>query len=110
MYKVKPTVWVSTNPMGVLSVSTPLFLEDENISQKSGSMVAILMQFRVQPWRTIFELHLQKKGFFSWGFSIKLVGAGKLSVLDFPIQLVILHSLYKTCDFQMSITLSKNLV
>jgi hypothetical protein len=39
-------------------VSTPLFLEDENIFQKSGSMVQILMQFPVVPWRPIFELHL----------------------------------------------------
>ena len=36
----------------------PLFLEDENFFQKSGSMVVILFQFRLQPWRPIFELHL----------------------------------------------------
>jgi hypothetical protein len=31
------TVWVSTTPMGILGVSTPPFLEDENIFQKIGS-------------------------------------------------------------------------
>ena len=36
----------------------PLFLEDEDIFQKSASVVAILLQFRVQPRRPIFELHL----------------------------------------------------
>jgi hypothetical protein len=51
-------VWVSTNPMGVLSVSTPPFLEDEDIFQKSASMVRILLQFRTVPWRPIFESHL----------------------------------------------------
>jgi hypothetical protein len=34
-----------------------LFLEDENISQKSGSMVVILLQLHLQPWSPIFELH-----------------------------------------------------
>jgi hypothetical protein len=45
-----------------------LFLEDENFFQKSGSMVLILLQFRVEPcvepWRPIFEksYHLREKG------------------------------------------------
>jgi hypothetical protein len=43
------TVEVSANPMGVLSVSTPLF-----------PLVALLTQFRVQPRRPIFELHIWK--------------------------------------------------
>jgi hypothetical protein len=33
----------------------PLFLEDENFFQKSGSVVEILLQFRFQLWRPIFE-------------------------------------------------------
>jgi hypothetical protein len=33
----------------------PLFLEDENIFQKSARVVAILLQFRVQPGEPIFE-------------------------------------------------------
>ena len=42
----------------------PLFLEDENIFHKSASMVVILLQFRLQPWRPIFEKssHLREKG------------------------------------------------
>jgi hypothetical protein len=36
----------------------PLFLEDENIFQKSATMVVILLQFRLQPSWPIFELHL----------------------------------------------------
>jgi hypothetical protein len=42
----------------------PLFLEDENFFQKSGSMVEILLQFRVQPCRPIFEKssHPREKG------------------------------------------------
>ena len=36
----------------------PLFLEDEDIFQKSASMVPLLFQFPVVPWRPIFELHL----------------------------------------------------
>ena len=36
----------------------PLFLEDEDIFQKSATMVEILLQFRVQPSWPIFELHL----------------------------------------------------
>jgi hypothetical protein len=39
-------------------VSTPLFLEDENIFQKSASMVPILLQFPMEPWRPILELDL----------------------------------------------------
>jgi hypothetical protein len=39
-------------------VSTPLFLEDEDIFQKSARVVGILLQFRVQPREPIFELHL----------------------------------------------------
>jgi hypothetical protein len=41
----------------------PIFLEDENIFQKSASMVALLLQFPVQPWRPIFEKssHLREK-------------------------------------------------
>ena len=35
----------------------PLFLEDKDIFQKSASMVLILSQFRLVPWRPIFELH-----------------------------------------------------
>ena len=44
----------------------PVFLEDENIFQKSATMVVILRQFRllVQPSWPIFEkcFHLQEKG------------------------------------------------
>ena len=38
----------------------PLFLEDENIFQKSASVVevVIILQFRLKPRRPIFELHL----------------------------------------------------
>jgi hypothetical protein len=44
--------------------SAPLFLEDENIFQKSAPLVVILLQFLVQPWRPIFEKssHLREKG------------------------------------------------
>ena len=42
----------------------PLFLEDENFFQKSASVVALLLQFLVQPRRPIFEKcsHLREKG------------------------------------------------
>jgi hypothetical protein len=36
----------------------PLFLEDEDIFQRSATMVEILLQIRVQPSWPIFELHL----------------------------------------------------
>jgi hypothetical protein len=36
----------------------PLFLEDEDIFQKSARVVALLLQFMVQPREPIFELHL----------------------------------------------------
>jgi hypothetical protein len=41
-----------------------LFLEDENIFQKLGFMVAIIPQFPMEPWRPIFEkcCHLREKG------------------------------------------------
>jgi hypothetical protein len=41
-----------------------LFLEDENIFQKSAPLVALLRQFRVQPTEPIFEKcsHLREKG------------------------------------------------
>jgi hypothetical protein len=41
----------------------PLFLEDENIFQKSASMVAPETALEVQPWRPIFEKcsHLREK-------------------------------------------------
>ena len=39
----------------------PLFLEDEDIFQKSATMVEILLQFRLEPREPIFELHLLKK-------------------------------------------------
>ena len=42
----------------------PLFLEDENIFQKSATLVVILLQFRLQPTWPIFEKssHLREKG------------------------------------------------
>jgi hypothetical protein len=42
----------------------PPFLEDENIFKKSASMVALLLQFLVQPWWPIFgkSSHLREKG------------------------------------------------
>ena len=43
---------------------TPLFLEDEDIFQKSARVVVILLQFRIQPREPIFELHRLKKKFF----------------------------------------------
>ena len=88
--------------------ASPLFLEDENIFQKSASVVRILSKFHTVPRRPIFELHLLKKVFFSpEGFSVRSVGAGKLFVLDFPIHPGFIQSPYKTGDFQMPITLSK---
>ena len=36
----------------------PLFLEDENIFQKSARVVPILVQFPMEPREPIFELHL----------------------------------------------------
>ena len=36
----------------------PLFLEDEDIFQKSASVVPILLQFRVEPRKPIFDLQL----------------------------------------------------
>ena len=46
--------------MGVLSVRTPLFLEDESFFQKSARVVvlAITLKLRLQPRQPIFELHL----------------------------------------------------
>ena len=35
----------------------PLFLEDENIFQKSATLVLILLQLRLEPTWPIFELH-----------------------------------------------------
>jgi hypothetical protein len=45
-------------------ISTPPFLEDENIFQKSAPLVKILPQFRLQPMEPIFEKcsHLREKG------------------------------------------------
>jgi hypothetical protein len=42
----------------------PLFLEYENFFKKYRSMVVILLQFRLQSWRPIFEKssHLREKG------------------------------------------------
>ena len=42
----------------------PLFLEDENIFQKSASVVALEIALEVQPRRPIFEKssHLREKG------------------------------------------------
>ena len=42
----------------------PLFLEDENIFQKSASMVPWGIEFHMEPWRPIFEKcsHLREKG------------------------------------------------
>ena len=45
----------------------PLFHEDEDIFQKSATLVVILLQFRLQPTWPIFELHLKKKVFFPVG-------------------------------------------
>jgi hypothetical protein len=36
----------------------PLFLEDEDIFQKSVRVVVILLEFFLQPREPIFELHL----------------------------------------------------
>jgi hypothetical protein len=36
----------------------PLFLEDEDIFQKSVRVVVILLKFRLRPREPIFELHL----------------------------------------------------
>ena len=36
----------------------PLFLEDEDIFQKSAPLVQILLQFPIVPTEPIFELHL----------------------------------------------------
>jgi hypothetical protein len=45
-------------------ISTPLFLVDENIFQKSASVVAPGIALEVQPRRPIFEKnsHLREKG------------------------------------------------
>jgi hypothetical protein len=45
------------------SISTPIFLEDENIFQKSASMVPILLHCPMEPRRPIFEKcsHLREK-------------------------------------------------
>ena len=42
----------------------PLFLEDENIFQKSASMVPCGIQSPMEPWRPIFEKgsHIPEKG------------------------------------------------
>jgi hypothetical protein len=42
----------------------PLFLEDENIFQKSAPLVALLSRFLVQPTEPIFKKcsHLREKG------------------------------------------------
>ena len=50
--------------------------------------------------RSLYILNLE-------GFSVRSVGAGKLFVLDFPIQPGYIQSPYKNGDFQMPITLSK---
>jgi hypothetical protein len=36
----------------------PLFLEDENIFQKSARVVPIILEFHIKPREPIFELHL----------------------------------------------------
>jgi hypothetical protein len=41
----------------LILVSTPLVLEDEDIFQKSATMVQILQQFPIVPSWPIFELH-----------------------------------------------------
>jgi hypothetical protein len=72
-----------------------LFLEDENISQKSGSMVVILRRFRLQTWRLIFEKysHLRKKrrgaDFFSGGFVWWVVYMGRISHTNLKNRIVI---------------------
>ena len=44
--------------------ATPLFLEDENLFQKSASMVPCGIEFHMEPWRPIFLkcFHLREKG------------------------------------------------
>jgi hypothetical protein len=46
------------------SISTPLFLEDENIFQKSASLVVYGFAIELQPWSPIFEKssYLREKG------------------------------------------------
>ena len=53
-----------------MSVSTPLFIEDENIFQKSAYVVELLLQFLVQPRRPIFGLH--QKFYFLIGILIQI--------------------------------------
>jgi hypothetical protein len=63
--------------LGVLSVSNFIFLEDENIFQKSACVVEIPMQLCVQPREPIFELHLfflKKTIFFSVGILSQIAG------------------------------------
>jgi hypothetical protein len=52
-----------TNP-GEKSAPPPFFPKMRTFFQKSGSMVVVLLQFRLQTWRPIFEKssHLREKG------------------------------------------------
>jgi hypothetical protein len=48
----------SYSPWANFWSAPPLFLEDENIFQKSARVVVILLQFHLQPREPIFELLL----------------------------------------------------
>ena len=70
----------------------PLFLEDENIFQKSASVVAPEIAVEVQPRRPIFEKssHLREKGGVLIFFRVCMVGCmGRISHTNLKIRMVI---------------------
>ena len=59
------------NLKSFLSVSTPPYLEDENIFQKSASMVLILIKYRIEQRIPIFDSPQNKTKTFLWGFFVE---------------------------------------
>ena len=98
-----PRCWGQHKPNGMFWASvTPLYLEDENNLQKSASMVVIQMHFHLSPRRPIFDSPQNKNVFSPMKLSNRSVGAGKLFE-----QPGFMKSLYRTGDFEISITVSK---
>jgi hypothetical protein len=79
----------------------PFFSKMRTFPKKSARTVRTLLQFRTVPREPIFELHLfiDKKSFFSVGTLVRSVCAGKLFVLDFPIQPGSIQPPYKRVIF-----------
>ena len=84
----------SAQPKRVLERKYSPYFEDENIFQKSAFMVQIIMKYRIEQRRPIFDSPQNKTKIFLRGSLVKLVGVGKLFVWDFPYYNLAPYSLH----------------